>query len=309
MFMGSRGLGLAALRAIVESGHEVVLVVTPDDGDAHSNGTPIPSVAECADRYGIPRVRGAEDERGELSRLVARSRPDIVVSANWRRLIGRSILDRARHGGINIHRSLLPAYGGLDPINWAIVKGETETGVTIHVLADRFDIGDIVLQRRIRIGPAETGFAVHKKSLRTVGEMITEVLQQFADGTVTRTAQDPATLKIFQRRTDNDNRINWRADSIEIHNLIRAQSDPFPNAHASVGGKRLNIKSASPATGSFEGRAGSIAYRTSRGVVVLCGPDESARSGLIVHVVQEGSGRPTDARGYFADRTAGFDED
>ncbi len=202
------------------------------------------------------------------------------------------------------------AGGGLDPINWAVVNGETESGVTIHVLADRIDLGDIVLQRRFSIGVSETGFDVHRKSLRLVAEMVPEVLQRLESGTVARTAQDPAKLTMFPRRSEHDNRIDWRSGNVEIYNLIRAQADPFSNAHSSIGGVKLKIKSASLATGSFQGRAGMIADRSSNGVVVLCGGgDGPARSGLIVHDVQEVSGRPIDARDYFVEDIDSFDSE
>ena len=307
-FLGSGGLGLAALRSIVNSRHEIGVVVTPEEARNKRKTMPIPSVAACADRYGLHIVRTKGDISDEAVRTIALSNTDIIVSANWQKLIGRSILDHARFGGINVHRSLLPAYGGLDPINWAIVNGETESGVTIHVLADQFDVGDIVLQRRYSIGATETGFEVHKKSLELVSDMIPEALQHFEDGTVTRTAQDPSELTMFRRRTDEDNRIDWHADNIEIYNLIRAQTDPFPNAYSSIGGVRLKIKSASLATGKFQGRAGSIADRISNGVVVLCGSDEAALSGLIVHEVQDGSEQPRNVHDYFSARTEYFDD-
>ncbi len=308
--MGSGGLGLSALRSIVDSGHEVGLVVTPDEARANPDGMPYPSVAAYARRRGLQIARSEGNVRDETVQTNALLKPDIVISANWRRLIPRSVLDHARFGGFNVHRSLLPAYGGLDPINWAVVNGETESGVTIHVLDDRIDFGDIVLQRRFSIGVSETGFDVHRKSLRLVAEMVPEVLQRLESGTVARTAQDPAKLTMFPRRSEHDNRIDWRAGNVEIYNLIRAQADPFPNAHSSIGGVKLRIKSASLATGSFQGRAGTIVDRSSSGVVVLCGDDDgAARSGLIVHEVQEVSGKPIDARDYFVEKNDSFDRE
>ena len=284
-------------------------MVTPDAPRGIHDEPRIPSVAAYADRCGLCVVRSEGEIRDETVRTIAGLMPDIVISANWRRLIGRSVLDQARFGGLNVHRSLLPAYGGLNPINWAVVNGETESGVTIHDLADRIDHGDIILQRRFPIETSETGFEVHKKSLGLVAEMVAEALQRFEDGTVTRVAQDPAKLMMFPRRSEQDNRIDWRAGNVEIYNLIRAQADPFPNAHSSIGGVKLRIKSASLATGSFQGRAGSIADRLSSGVVVLCGGDEAARSGLIVHEVQEVSGEPIDARDYLVKKIDPFDKE
>ena len=220
--MGSGGLGLSALRSIVDSGHEVGLVVTPDAPRGIHDEPRIPSVAAYADRCGLCVVRSEGEIRDETVRTIAGLMPDIVISANWRRLIGRSVLDQARFGGLNVHRSLLPAYGGLNPINWAVVNGETESGVTIHDLADRIDHGDIILQRRFPIETSETGFEVHKKSLGLVAEMVAEALQRFEDGTVTRVAQDPAKLMMFPRRSEQDNRIDWRVVSqFEIFPLSR----------------------------------------------------------------------------------------
>ncbi len=309
-FMGSGGLGLAALRSIVDSGHEVGLVVTPDEARANPAGTPFPSVAAYASRRGLLIVRSEGNICDNTVQTHARLKPDIVISANWRKLIGRSVLDHARFGGLNVHRSLLPAYGGLDPINWAVVNGETESGVTIHVLADQIDLGDIILQRRFPIGVSETGFDVHRKSLRLVADMVPEALRRFEEGTASKTVQDPAKLTMFPRRTERDNRIDWRAGNVEIHNLIRAQADPFPNAHSSIGGVKLKIKSASLASGSFHGRAGTIGDRSSGGVVILCGDDDgAARSGLIVHEVQAVSGKPIAARDYFVEEIDSFDSE
>ena len=284
--------------------------MTPDEPPASPQAAPFPSVAACAVRHGLQLVRSKGNVGNELVRTIALSNPDIVVSANWQKLIGRPVLDHARCGGFNVHRSLLPAYGGLDPINWAIVNGETESGVTIHVLDDRIDLGDIILQRRFSIGASETGFEVHRKSLGLVAEMVPEALNQIEDGAVTRTAQDPAKLTMFHRRTERDNRIDWRADNVEIHNLIRAQADPFPNAHSVIGGMKLRIKSASLASGSFHGPAGTIVDRSSHRVVVLCGDGGAGvRSGLIIDDVQENSGQLIAARDYFIDGIDRFDED
>ena len=248
----------------------------------------------------IPVVRCADRLNQETEQKIVRADPDIIISANWRRRISQSILENAKHGGVNVHRSLLPKYGGLDPISWAIAKGEKEAGVTIHVIDEELDLGDIILQRPFPIGWNDTAFDVHRKSMPLVANMISEALAQFEDGSVTRTSQDRTQATFFHKRSERDTRIDWTRTNGEIYNLVRAQSDPFPNAFTFATGKKLRIKKASLAEPRYHGTPGQIVLRTPDGVMVLCGKQgATAGQGLVIHTVQEERGDPLNANEYF----------
>ena len=230
---------------------------------------------------------------------------DLLVSSNWRRHIPEIILEGFKHGGINVHRSLLPQYGGVAPINWAIACGETSSGVTIHLISGEFDQGDIILQREYSIGPDETATEIFHKTTPLVQQMVSKVLSQIEEGTTVPVKQNPKQGSFFHKRLERDLQIDWTKPNTEVYNLIRAQSDPFANAFSYLNGNRVNIKSASLPKKCFRGTPGRLFMRSTDpdGVVVVCGMGERMNQGLILHLVQEEGGLTTNANKLF--RTMG----
>jgi len=224
----------------------------------------------------------------------------MIVSSDWRTWIRPELLAIPRHGGINIHDALLPKYGGFAPINWAIINGERETGVTVHQMNEDLDLGDIILQRRVVIGEHETATDIFKKTLPLFPEMILEALDLIASGQARYTPQDPRQATFFHKRSERDSLIDWNCTNEEVYNLIRAQADPYPNAYTCFQGRKLKIKRAMLPDKHYGGTPGRVFCRLPEGVVVLCGRVVDGRGqGLVVVEVQEEGRDPVAATRYF----------
>jgi methionyl-tRNA formyltransferase len=156
--------------------------------------------------------------------------PDLIFSFYYRRMLPMSLLGRARLGAFNLHGSLLPKYRGRAPLNWAILKGERETGVTLHEMVEKPDAGRIVEQQAVPIGPDETALEVFRKLTDAAEVVLERSLPGLVAGKPALRAQDLSAGSYYGRRTPEDGRIDWTKSAREIHNLVRAVAPPFPGA-------------------------------------------------------------------------------
>lgn len=229
-------IGCVGLEALLEAGFDVPVVFTHADDPAENRW--FRSVAEVATSHGIP-VWAPEDIHHEMwVRKIRDAEPDVLFSLYWRRLVRPEILSIPRLGGLNLHGSLLPRYRGRCPINWTILEGETETGVTLHHMTPRADEGDIVGQRRFPIGPDDTAYSVHLRTAREASELLAEVLPAIRDGVAPRTPQDEAKATYRGARTPADGRIDWSRSARSVRDLVRAVTRPYPGAFSHVGGRK-----------------------------------------------------------------------
>lgn len=300
VFFGYMTWGLVTLRALIESSHTVELVITHFD---NLEGYKIPfdeSVKDYADLLGIPVMQSQNAREQEIIRRINELDVDLIVSSNWRRRIDSTILKSAKLGAINVHRALLPKYGGVSPINWAIINGETETGVTVHFMDESLDLGDIILQEKFPIAFTDTASDVFFKTNELIADMIPKAIGKISSKADSFIKQDKNLATFFHKRSDKDNQINWSKSNVDIYNLVRAQNDPFPNAYTFFKHKRLKIKKTSIPDLCYKGTPSRVFARVSDGVIVLCGEsDKSSNQGITVHVVQEEDNPPIAANKYF----------
>jgi methionyl-tRNA formyltransferase len=156
-------------------------------------------------------------------------------------MLGAPLLKAARRGALNMHGSLLPKYRGRAPVNWAILKGERETGATLHYMVERADAGDIVDQQSVPILQDDDAREVFAKVTVAAETILARSLPALIAGTAARTPQRIVPGQYFGRRDPADGRIDWSRPALEIHNLVRAVAPPFPAAFAQVGGERWEI--------------------------------------------------------------------
>jgi methionyl-tRNA formyltransferase len=156
--------------------------------------------------------------------------PDLIFSFYYRSMLPMALLRRARLGAYNMHGSLLPKFRGRAPLNWAILKGETETGATLHEMVEKPDAGRIVDQQAVPIGPEETAVEVFRKIADAAEEVLKRNIQSLVKGTAVLKAQDLSAGSYFGRRGPRDGRIDWSKSAKEIHDLVRAVAPPFPGA-------------------------------------------------------------------------------
>jgi methionyl-tRNA formyltransferase len=303
VFMGYQAWGTRTLQALIDAGHEIALVLThPPSRDAYESMWE-ESVRALAESVHIPVIECTTANDPEMVQVFARLGPDLFVMANWRRWLSPEVYQLAPHGAINIHDALLPRYAGFAPINWAVAAGECETGVTVHLVDECLDTGDILVQKRVPIGFEDTATDIYHRTLPLFPELIVEAVAQLECGTADPLPQDLAEASFFHKRTRRDIWIDWSQGPTEVYNLIRAQSDPYPSAFTLHDGAPLEILSARLPTRSYRGTPGRIVHHDGDGVVVLCGGDSA--QGLLVHSVRPAGGEAIAAERYF-ERMVGY---
>jgi methionyl-tRNA formyltransferase len=232
-------VGVRCLKTLLSAGVEVPLVVTvPDDAQEQRW---FASVAATAADYGLQVTAPAQANTPELERTVGELQPDFVFSFYYRSMLGAPLLRAARRGALNMHGSLLPKYRGRAPVNWAILKGEHESGATLHYMVERADAGDIVDSQAVPILIDDDARAVLAKVTVAAEMVLARSLPALLAGSAVRRPQRIEPGQYFGRRTPADGRIDWRRPALEIHNLVRAVAPPFPGAFAEVGAERWEI--------------------------------------------------------------------
>lgn len=233
-------MGIAGLNALERSGYEIVSIFSHDD-DLVENCW-FGSVKKWGEGRGIPVECPAEIQSPECRETIAALRPQMIFSFYYRHMIPEGILRIPPHGAYNLHGSLLPAYRGRCPVNWVLVYGEKETGVTLHHMVRKADAGDIVGQKAVPIAPEETAFTLYGKLCDAAGILLDELLPQMKMGQAPRIPQDISLGSYFGGRRPEDGRIDWRWPAERIYNLIRAVTDPYPGAFCALeDGSRLMI--------------------------------------------------------------------
>ncbi|HEX4389319.1 MAG TPA: formyltransferase [Steroidobacteraceae bacterium] len=232
-------VGVRCLKTLLSGGVEVPLVVTVAD-DPHENRW-YASVAETARDYGLPVITPPEPKGAALERQLAELAPDFLFSFYYRAMIPAALLATARRGALNLHGSLLPHYRGRAPVNWAILRGERETGATLHYMVERADAGDIVDQLAVPILEDDDAREVFTKVTVAAEVILARSLPGLIDGSAPRRPQPLLPGSYFGRRRPEDGRIDWSRPAAQIHDLVRAVAPPFPGAFAEVNQERVAI--------------------------------------------------------------------
>ncbi len=226
-------MGCAGITALLNAGFEISAIFTHADATGENNF--FGSVARLAAEQGIP-VYAPEDVNHPLwVDRIKTIAPDYIFSFYYRNLLNDNILSSAPLGAFNLHGSLLPKYRGRAPLNWALVNGEKETGVTLHRMVKRADAGDIVAQQRVAIEEQDNALTLHRKLVNCAAQVLEQALPAMKRGEIAATPQDHSQATIVGRRTPEDGRINWEQPAQSINNLVRAVTDPWPGAFAFAG--------------------------------------------------------------------------
>ncbi len=191
LFMGTPEFAVASLRRLAEDGHEICGVVTQPDKPKNRGMKLIPTpVKECAVTLGIDVFQPQKARDGEAMDLVRRLAPELIVAAAYGKILPEELLNYPKHGSINVHSSLLPKYRGAAPINWAILNGDGETGVSIMYMVDKLDAGDVISKIKTPIGPDEDAQALTARLAELGAEALSEAIVLIENGTAVRTVQD-----------------------------------------------------------------------------------------------------------------------
>jgi methionyl-tRNA formyltransferase len=293
IFMGYQTWGCRVLDALLKSEHEIPLVITHPVSNHSYETIWNDSVGETAQEHGIPVLERKYANDEEIAGRLRTLKPDLLVSSDWRTWVAPHIYNLARYGAINVHDALLPRYGGFAPLNWALINGERKVGVTVHFMNEEFDLGDIVIQRSLRVAETDTAASLFHKTLAMFAPMVLEAIDLIGSGRTDWVKQDREKATFFHKRSVEDSRIDWAWPAQDIANLVRAQVDPYPNAFAYYKGKRVRILEASVSKDRLGGTIGRIFRPEGEGVAVVCGPCAriGTENGLVVEQVRTDEGR------------------
>ncbi len=226
IFLGNHTVGVRSLGSLMEVCHVELVVAHPADPE---DGLVYESVHDFAMRNRLPVFRST-GRNPDLYRRIEQIAPDLIWTADYRYLLPQGVIDLASDACINLHPSLLPAYRGRAPLNWAILNGEREVGLTAHLIDEGVDTGAVLCQKRISMSPSEDVGDVLRR-LEPIYESITrEVIQGLESGDLVPVPQPEGDWPTWPRRTPGDGCIDWNRSSGEIVNLIRAVADPYPGA-------------------------------------------------------------------------------
>lgn len=235
------------------------------------------------------------------------ARPDVILANNWRTWLPKDIFDAPTHGTLNVHDSLLPEYAGFSPILWALLNRETHVGVTIHRMDETLDGGPIVAQQSIPVGPTSTTTELVTATTDLIEPLVSSTLSRLAAGELSERHQDPARATYFHKRSERESAIDFCAPAADVELLVRAQSDPYPNAHFSFRGAKLRVIKAHVSTGRFGGTPGRVTVPCEGGIAVVCGaaaPNRPAPA-IVLERLRLDDGTEISALDYFGTR-AGY---
>ena len=239
MFFGFSEVGYQCLKLMLDRGCDVVAVFT-HDADPHEAAW-FKTAESLAGERGIPVFKPKSLKGGEWAETVAGLKPDLILSLYYRNLIPPSIFSQASLGAYNMHGSYLPAYRGRAPLNWSIVNGEDHCGVTLHVLEEGFDTGDIVDAERVEIGPQEYVGDVVPRIAAAAVSVLSRSLDSLLAGNPKLSPQDVSKATYFGKRTPEDGRIDFTKPARDVFNLIRAVSRPYPGAFFERDGRKVLV--------------------------------------------------------------------
>lgn len=281
VLLGDGAWATGTLQRLAADGYRVVAVLGRRSPTERGLGN-------TARTLGIPVLRPANVNAPEAVAQLAQLAPDLMVSVAYDQILGRDVLALPSLGTVNVHAGALPRYRGRNVINWAILNGEREVGLTVHLVDEGIDSGDILVQRMLPVGWTEGYGHVLSRVVAAVPDITAEAVAQLVAGQAVRVPQDPAAAFYVGAREDGDEWIDWSASSERLHNLVRAITRPAPGARTLLGATPVIVWRAhyDPAWPAYLATPGQVVGRRDDGVVVKTGD-----STLLVHEVQVGDGR------------------
>jgi methionyl-tRNA formyltransferase len=241
IFLGTPPFAVPTLEACVQAGHEVAAVLTqPDRPRGRGQNAAASAVKQAALRLGLPVYQPERVRRPEAMEFLRATHSDAMVVVGYGQIIPQAVIDLAPLGIINVHASLLPKYRGAGPIQWAILRGETRTGVTTMRIDAGLDTGDMLLKAETEIGPEENAIELGERLAVMGADLLIQTLAGLAAGTVVPEKQDDSQATLAPLLKKEDGAIDWTAPALAVHNLVRGLQ-PWPGAQTSFRGTALHL--------------------------------------------------------------------
>ena len=283
VFLGSGAFAVPGLEALIDAGHEVAAVVTqPDRVKGRGQELASPPVKPAAAARGLPILQVERVRAPEAQAALRALAPELQVVIAFGQILPRSVIDIAPRGTVNVHASLLPKLRGAAPIQWAIARGETETGVTTMLIDEGLDTGPLLLERSLAIGPEETAAELEPRLARLGAELLVETVAGLAAGTLAPRPQDAARATHAPILTRDDGRVDWSRTAAEIACRGRGFT-PWPGAFTTHDGRTLKLLRTRPrgeCAAPAGAAAGEILEAGRDGLRVACG------GGTVLDVVE-----------------------
>lgn len=271
VFMGTPDFSVPVLEALVQAGHEVAAVVTqPDKPKGRGKAVLMTPVKEKALELGLPVLQPARIRNPEVIAELRGLKPDLMVVVAFGQILSQEVLDIPAYGCVNIHASLLPGYRGSAPIQWVIINGERETGVTTMMMAAGIDTGDMLEKAVVPIEADETGGSLHDKLSVLGAKLIISTIEKIQDGTIVRTPQDDSKANYVKMLDKTLGDIDWSMDAEAIERLIRGLN-PWPSAYTRWNGKMLKIWRAEVLPAEYPGQPGEVVAVDKKQILVKTG--------------------------------------
>jgi methionyl-tRNA formyltransferase len=266
--MGTPEFAVPSLRKLVDLGEQVVAVVTqPDRPKGRGQRLSAPPVKLLAAEHGIPVLQPAKVRAPEFVEVMRGLNPDLIVVTAFGQILPKTILEIPRFGCINIHASLLPRYRGAAPINWCIINGEADTGITIMQMDEGLDTGDMLLKKTVPIAPDDDGQSLHDRLSVLGADALEEFMKLVISGNLNPEKQDNHLSIYAPMLKKEDGCIDWERDPQSIRNLVRGMT-PWPGAYTFLGEKVLKVCRCRVAGG--EGIPGTVLQADRTGLVIAC---------------------------------------
>lgn len=268
IFMGTPDFACPTLQRLIDRGDEILAVVTqPDRPKGRGQRMVPPPVKELAERHGLPVLQPLKVRAPEFIDTVREMHPDVVVVVAFGQILPKALLEIPGYGCINVHASLLPRYRGAAPLNWCIINGETETGVTTMLMDAGLDTGDMLLKKSTPIDPDEDTSSLHDRLSRIGADALDETLNLLVDGKLAPEKQDDALSCYASMLKKENGLIDWSRDPLAIRNLVRGMT-PWPGAFTYLDGKLVKVYRVRIGTG--DGTPGTVLSTGKDGIEVAC---------------------------------------
>jgi methionyl-tRNA formyltransferase len=296
VFLGTPAFAVPTLDALDGAGHDIAAVVCqPDRPAGRGQALREPATKVWAREHQVLSLQPEKVRDGRLAAALQPLRPEVLVVVAYGRILGSDLLTLAPRGAVNVHASLLPKYRGAAPIQWALAKGERETGVTVMQMDEGLDTGDVLLQRALHIRPDDTAETLSLHLARLGGDTLVECLRLIEQGRAVRLPQDGSRATMAPILKKEDGRIDWSRPAMEVLARLRAFT-PWPGAWTTLGEKTLKILEAaaqehSARPGASTAAPGSASRIAGQGLAVACG----GSSILLVTRLQPEGKPPLDA--------------
>jgi methionyl-tRNA formyltransferase len=268
IFMGTPEFACPTLQKLIDRKDEVIAVITqPDRPKGRGQQTLPPPVKVLAEQHGIPVLQPVKVRVPEVVESIRQLAPDLIVVVAFGQILPKSLLDIPTHGCINVHASLLPRWRGAAPLNWCIINGDTETGVTTMMMDVGLDTGDMLVKKATPIDPEEDTQSLHDRLSVLGADALAETLDLLDAGKLVREKQDDALTCYASMLKKEDGLIDWSKDPRSIKNLVRGMT-PWPGTYTYLDGKMLKVYRVKAAEG--KGMPGTVIGTGRPGLEVAC---------------------------------------